>query len=172
VLVLTYSVTPQTPAGHKDHRLVLQQNDGELRTRRPRDVASPSSEFLLKISPQINGSKHLFLGTEEIPPGATIPKHKHHGEEEALFMQTGRAHVWLGNTEYDTEPGAVVFIPAETSISLKNIGTDNIRLLFVFSDPAFERMMRCASVPKGQPAPPMSRADVAPCYHHGDAELE
>lgn len=153
--------------------VVLQKNEGELRTRRPREnVASPSSDFLLKVSQKTNGSKHLLLGTEEIPPGAVIPKHRHHGEDEILLIQTGNAHVWLGDKEYDAEPGALVFIPAGTWISLKNSGKENISLVFVWNEPGFEEMMRCASVPKGQVAEPISREGVKACYHHGDAELE
>ena len=38
--------------------------------RRPRQgVASPTSNFMLKVSPKTNGSKHLLLATEEILPG-------------------------------------------------------------------------------------------------------
>jgi mannose-6-phosphate isomerase-like protein (cupin superfamily) len=163
--------TQATDEGAK--AVVLQKNEGELRTRRPREnVASPSSDFLLKVSQKINGSKHLLLGTEEIPPGAVIPKHRHHGEDEILLIQTGNAHVWLGDKEYDAEPGALVFIPAGTWISLKNSGKENISLVFVWNEPGFEEMMRCASVPKGQAAEPISRESVKACYHHGDAELE
>jgi mannose-6-phosphate isomerase-like protein (cupin superfamily) len=153
--------------------VVLQRNEGELRTRRPREgVASPSGDFLLKIGPKTNGSKHLLLFTEEIPPGAAIPKHKHHGEEEIILIQTGNAHVWLGDKEYDAKPGALVFIPAETWISLKNTGQENISAVAVWNEPGFEEMLRCGSVPKGQAAEPVSRDGVRDCYHHGDAELE
>ena len=89
-----------------------------------------------------------------------------------LLIQTGSAHVWLGDKEYDAQPGALVFIPAETWIGLKNTGKENIGLVFVWNEPGFEEMMRCASVPKGQVAPPISREGVKECYHHGDAELE
>jgi mannose-6-phosphate isomerase-like protein (cupin superfamily) len=127
---------------------------------------------MLKISPRINGSKHLLLGTEQIPPGAIIPKHRHHGEDEILLIETGSAHVWLGDKEYDAEPGALVFIPAGTWITLKNTGERNISLIFFWNEPGFEEMMRCASVPKGQESPPMSREEVNQCYRHGDAELD
>jgi len=75
----------------------------------------------LKIGPKTSGSKHLLLFTEEIPSGAVIPKHKHHSEDEILLTQTGTAHVWLGDKEYDAQPGALVFIPAETWISLARV---------------------------------------------------
>jgi uncharacterized cupin superfamily protein len=112
-----------------------------------------------------------LLFTEEVAPGAAIPKHKHHGEEEILLIQTGTAHVWLGDKEYDARAGALVFIPAETWISLKNTGTENISLVSVWNEPGFEEMLRCGSVPKGQVGEQISRDGVHDCYHHGDAEL-
>jgi mannose-6-phosphate isomerase-like protein (cupin superfamily) len=174
VLLCALCVPAQTPAPDGSGKsVVLQKNEGELRTRRPREgVASPSSEFLLKIGPKTSGSKHLLLFTEEVPPGAAIPKHKHHGEDEILLIQTGSAHVWLGGKEYDAQPGALVFIPSETWISLKNTGKENISLVSIWNEPGFEEMLRCGSVPKGQVAPPLSRDGVKECYQHGDAELE
>lgn len=152
--------------------VVLQQGEGEVRIRRPRQNPLPSSQFLVKVSPRTNGSKHMLVGSEEIQPGAVIPRHKHHGEEEILLLQTGNAHVWLGGKEYEARPGSLVFIPADTWVSLKNTGTENINLLFVFNEPGFEDMLLCASVPRGAPALPISNQEVAACYQHGDAELE
>jgi quercetin dioxygenase-like cupin family protein len=145
----------------------LQKNEGEPRTRRPRQgVASPASEFLLKIGPKTGGSKHLLVSTEEIPPGAPIPKHKHHGEDEILLIHTASAHVWLGDKKYDAQAGAFVFTPAETWISLKNASKESISLVSIWNEPGFEEMLRCGSVPKGQMAPPLSREGVKECYHH------
>jgi mannose-6-phosphate isomerase-like protein (cupin superfamily) len=174
VLLCALYLPAQTAAPGGDGKpAVLQKNDGELRTRRPREgVASPTSDFLLKIGPKTNGSKHLLVFTEEIAPGGVIPKHKHQGEDEILLIQTGSAHVWLGDKEYDAQPGALVFIPAGTWISLKNIGKENISLVAVWNEPGFEELLRCVSVPKGQVGEPMSREGVKECYHHGDAELE
>ena len=160
-----------TPAKNANP-VVRQKEEGELRTRRPRDVPMASSEFLIKVSPTTNGSKHLLVGAEEIPPGAMIPRHRHHGEEEILLIEAGNAHVWLGDKEYDAQPGALVFIPSGTWISLKNTGKENISLVFVFNEPSFEQMLLCASVPKGQAGKPLSKEEVKQCYEHGDAELE
>ena len=171
VWVLCLSVEG-APRGVGAQPAVLHKNDGELRTRRPREgVAMPSTEFLLKIGPKTNGSQHLLVFSEEMPPGAAIPRHRHHGEEEIILIQSGRAHVWLGEQEYDAEAGALVFIPADTWISLKNTGPDSLGLLAVWNEPGFEDMLRCGSVPTGKPAEPLSRDGVKDCYHHGDAEL-
>src|SRR5579864_4250234 len=145
VLLSALCVPAQTPALDASGKpIVLQKNEGQPRTRRPREgVASPSTDFLLKIGPKTSGSKHLLLFTEELRPGAMIPRHKHHGEEEILLIQTGSAHVWLGDKEYDAQPGAVVFIPAETWIGLKNTGKEDISVVAVWNEPGFEEMLRC-----------------------------
>jgi len=161
------------PAGQEAKPAVLQENEGEVRTRRPREgVALASAEFILKVGPKTNGSKHLLVLTEGLKPGAVIPKHRHHGEEEILLLQTGRAHVWLGDKEYDANAGSIVFIPAETWISLKNTGTTDISLVAVWNEPGFEEMLLCGSVPKGQTGDLLTLAEAGGCYHRGDAELD
>jgi hypothetical protein len=44
--------------------LLLERNDGELRTRRIRtdNKPVPAHQFMLKVSPKNNGSQHLVLG--------------------------------------------------------------------------------------------------------------
>src|ERR1043165_4860870 len=55
--------------------LLLEKDEGELRTRRIHtDASAPaSSQFMLKVSPKNNGSQHLIAGTEVVNPGATLP---------------------------------------------------------------------------------------------------
>ena len=78
--------------------LLLEKNEGELRTRRPRPKPSPASRFMLKADPKTNGSQHLVVGTEEIAPGASIPTHKHPIEDEILLIHSGEARVLLGES--------------------------------------------------------------------------
>jgi mannose-6-phosphate isomerase-like protein (cupin superfamily) len=152
--------------------VVLQKEEGELRTRRPRENFIPGKDFLLKISPKNNGSKHLVLGTEDIPPAGMIRKHRHHGQDEILLIQSGTAHIWLGGKEYDGQAGSVVFIPSETWVSLKNTGKEKLSVLFVFNEPGFEDTMRCGSVPSGQPALPISNDELKACAKLGHVEHE
>ena len=153
--------------------LVLEKNEGEARVRRPRGVLPiPTAEFILKVTPENSGSKHLVLGTEDIPPGGMIPKHKHLEQDEILLVQTGTAHVTLDDKEYDVHAGGTVFFPAQTWVSLKNIGTDTISLVFIFSSPGFEKNMRCGSVAAGQTAPPINTDELKACAHEGHVEYE
>src|SRR5215467_11871807 len=151
--------------------LVLEREQGEKRVRRPREKM-PRSEFILKVTPQNSGSQHLVLGTETIPSGGVIPKHRHLGQDEILFLQTGSARVSLNDQDYEVHAGGVVFFPLNTWVSLRNTGAAPIQLIFIFSAPGFDEYMRCSSVPEGQPAPPISLEEVSKCAHGGHVEYE
>jgi hypothetical protein len=50
--------------------------------------------------------------------------------------------------------------------SLKNIGTDNIRLVFIFSTPGFEKNLRCGSALVWEAAaPPIDTDELKACAH-------
>ena len=151
---------------------LLEKNEGELRTRRIHtDASAPaSSQFLLKVSPKNNGSEHLVAGTEVLPPGAALPKHRHLVQDEILLIHSGTAHVWLGDQERDLHAGGLVFIPANTWVSARNIGSEPISLTFVFSAPGFEDTMRCNSVPAGETPTPITPEQQKDCAHLGHAE--
>lgn len=173
VLLVAY-----TGHGQSEHRpvgqptssarpLLLEKNEGELRTRRPRPQPSPASQFMLKVGPRLNGSERLVVGTERIAPGASIPIHKHPSEDEVVLVHSGTAHVWLGDQERDLHAGGLVFIPADTWIGLKNTSHEALELTFVFSAPGFDDFQTCISVPAGQPAPPMTKEDLLHCEQAG-----
>ena len=153
--------------------LVLDREQGEKRVRRPREkMPNPTSEFILKVTPQNTGSQHLVLGTETIPPGGVIPKHRHLGQDEILFLQTGSARVSLNDQDYEVHAGGMVFFPLNTWVSLIKTGPAPIQLIFIFSAPGFDEYMRCSSVHEGQPAPPIPLDEVSRCAHEGHVEYE
>ena len=162
-----------TPSSEADAKpLLLERNEGELRTRRIHidNSATASSQFMLKVSPKNNGSQHLVAGTEEVAPGATLPKHRHLVQDEIVLVHSGTAHVWLGDQERDLHAGGLVFIPANTWVSLKNMGTEPMSLTFVFSAPGFEDTMRCNSVPAGEMPTQITPEQQRECAHLGHAE--
>jgi quercetin dioxygenase-like cupin family protein len=162
-----------TPSSETDAKpLLLERNEGELRTRRIHvdNSATASSQFMLKVSPKNNGSEHLVAGTEEVAPGATLPKHRHLLQDEIVLVHSGTAHVWLGDQERDLHAGGLVFIPANTWVSAKNISTEPVSLTFIFSAPGFEDTMRCNSVPAGETPTQITPEQQRECAHLGHAE--
>jgi len=152
--------------------LILEKDEGEKRVRRPRSRPVPAPGFIIKVDRVNGGSQHFYAGAEDIPPGGVIPFHRHHGQDEILVVQTGSGHAWLGDKERDVHAGAMIFIPSETWVSLKNTGTEPIRLAFIFSAPGFDESMRCSSVAAGEPAPPISDEEIDECQHKGHAEFK
>src|SRR6266576_2619285 len=164
------SVTPSSEISGKP--LLLERNEGELRTRRIHtDASSPaSSQFMLKVSPKNNGSQHLVAGTEELASGAILPRHRHLVQDEIVLIHSGTAHVWLGDQERDLHAGGLVFIPANTWVSGTNIGPEPISLTFIFSAPGFEETMRCNSVAAGEAPTQITPEQQKDCSHLGRAE--
>jgi quercetin dioxygenase-like cupin family protein len=139
--------------------LLLEKNEGERRIWRD----PPPGGFTLKVSPKNNGSQHLVMGTEDLAAGEDIPRHKHLGQDEIVFVQAGTLHVRLGDQERDLHAGGMAFIPASTWVSLKNNGSETVSMVFIFSAPGFEDHLRCVSVPEGEKPTP-----TAPEQHCND----
>ena len=143
--------------------LILEKNEGERRVWRPIEGAEgwlgQPAPFILKVDPQNGGSSHLVFVTEDLPPGGKIETHRHPGSDEILFLQNGMAKVILGDVVREVQGGATVFIPANTWVSVNNIGSDPIRLIAIFSAPGFEEYMRAESVREGEKVVPLSKAE-------------
>ena len=60
-----------------------------------------------------------------------------------------------------------MFIPANTWISAKNIGTEPVSLTFIFSAPGFEDTMRCNSVPGGETPTKITAEQQRECARRG-----
>ncbi len=149
----------------KGTALILEKNEGERRVWRPIEGATgwdaQPGPFILKVDRHNGGSSHLVFGTEDLPPGAKIDRHRHPGADEILLLQNGRARVSLGSRSREVHGGATVFIPANTWISVTNIGTDAVSCVFVFSALGFDDFMRAESVPEGRSVTPLTKAEDA-----------
>jgi quercetin dioxygenase-like cupin family protein len=112
----------------------------------------------------------LVVFTADLAPGGEIHAHRHPGADEILFLRTGTARVQLGDSVRDVHAGATVFIPANTWISIDNVGNDGIRLVTIFSAPGFEDFMRAGSVREGDKNAPLSSIenDQIEKMHSGD----
>ena len=141
--------------------LILEKNEGDRREWRVVEgyAGPPMEHFILKVDPQNGGSSHLVFGTEDLEPGGKIDMHRHPGADEILFLQNGTARVTLADSSKEVHGGATVFIPANTWISMTNIGSESIHFVFIFSAPGFEEYMRAESVREGEKNTPLSKAE-------------
>lgn len=105
----------------------------------------------LKVDPTNTGSRHMVLGSSDLPPGDAIGLHRHLQEDEIIVITRGTARVQLGKQIVTASAGSTVFIPQGTCIGVANVGADTLSNFFVFSSPGFERALRAVSSAPGEP---------------------
>ncbi|HEX6748508.1 MAG TPA: cupin domain-containing protein [Longimicrobium sp.] len=153
-----------SPGGSRSGGLILQPGEGERRVRRPRSgsaAAHLTTPFILKVDRRNGGSRELVMGYEDIAPGDAIPPHRHLHADEIIFVHRGSGVAGLGTRQTAVGTGATVYIPRDTRITLRNTGSVPLGIVFVFSRPGFEELMRANSVLEGQPAAPLSPREQA-----------
>lgn len=154
--------------------------DPELAAPRPAVIGPAQGErrflrggtasLLIKIDPITTGSRRMVLASSDLPPGDAIGVHRHLREDEIIMVTRGTAHVQLGKQHYTAGPGTTVFIPQGTCVALATVGRDTFSMVFVFSSPGFERVLREVSSPEGAPPKPVSPDERAAAFHRGHAE--
>jgi mannose-6-phosphate isomerase-like protein (cupin superfamily) len=155
---------PANPSTSSTAGLVLQESEGELRFRRPRDNSGPEGipTFTIKVDRQYGGSSSFFMGMENIPPGKKIRLHHHPHAEEILFVHRGTGIARLGSREVAVSAGATVYIPRNVSVGLRNTGTEPLSLVFIFPEPdGMSGQMRSGSVAEGEKVTPFTPEELA-----------
>jgi len=149
--------------------LILEENDGEHRLRRPQGPVGSESvpEFIIKVDKQNGGAEDFYVGYEVLKPGGMIPFHKHHNSEEVVILEEGGATVTVGDKRSVTGPHAIVFIPKETWVSVANTGKSPIHLYGLFSHQGFENFLRARSVRPGEPLTPLTPEELRRSIEEG-----
>jgi mannose-6-phosphate isomerase-like protein (cupin superfamily) len=97
------------------------------------------AQMTIKISQADHGIENLSFCTEDIVPGRKIRVHKHLENDEVVFIQSGAGIFTLGEKTIDVKTGTVVFVPRGVWHGLENSGTENIRMVFLYTPAGFEQ---------------------------------
>jgi unsaturated pyranuronate lyase len=65
-----------------------------------------------------------------IHPGATVPTHTHHDEDQVYFVATGTGYVVLDGVRTDVSAGDSVLIPLGTEHEITNTGSEPLDYVF------------------------------------------
>ncbi|HEX6434231.1 MAG TPA: cupin domain-containing protein [Gemmatimonadales bacterium] len=156
-----------TPELKRPRASVIGANEGERRVLR-----GGTAPLLIKVDPVTTGSRRMVMASSDLPPGDEIKVHRHLGEDEIIVVTRGTARVQLGKEQHTAGPGATVFIPQGTCIALANAGPDTFSMVFVFSSPGFERVLREVSSAAGAPPKPVTPEMRAAAFQRGHAEAD
>lgn len=107
-------------------------------------------EILLKVGPKSTGAAYMFVGSEDIPQGAGIPRHRHEVDEEILIIHRGEVIVELDDVPHRATAGSVVFLPPGTWIALRNEAPETATIMFVFPRGSVERCFEFVGVSPGE----------------------
>jgi len=84
-----------------------------------------------------------------------------------VLIEKGTIHARVGDRERDLHGGGLVFIPAFTWVTLKNVGDTTASIVAIFSAPGFEDHLRCESVPPNEKPAPISLVEEKACDRLG-----
>lgn len=154
--------------------LILADSQGERRLHRPPPgaLSNLAAPFILKVDRRNGGAPELVLFTEDIPPGQAIPPHRHPNADEILFIHAGTGVARVGDEDAMVSAGAMIYMPRNTSVRLRNTGSGPLRIVAIFSQPGYEEYMRDISVPEGQAAVPLSVAELTAIRARHRAHVE
>jgi oxalate decarboxylase/phosphoglucose isomerase-like protein (cupin superfamily) len=99
------------------------------------------------------------MGYEEIPPGQAVSR--------IGILDDGRLSCIVGlvpppgDRTASVGPGATIYIPQATRVTLRNTGSEPLAVAYFFSEPGYEEYLRDTSVPEGQVAPVLSGPELA-----------
>lgn len=142
VLVLSIAVTACTDGNDTGGRTSAAQSDpyvlrwdegGIFADRQGRTTR-------IKVSPE-TGSNHLAMGTQELPPGATILVHRHDRTEEILYVAEGEGTLVLGDRHLEIGPDTTVWAPPGTWHGAKNVDS-RMHVLWFVTPPGLDDFFR------------------------------
>jgi len=121
---------------------VLGPTDGE-------HMLNSSGEVVIKVDPT-RGSHDLSFGTQLVPPGLGIPRHRHAHWDEFIYVLDGRGIAILEDERVSVQKGSTIFIPKGSWHGFENPGT-NLFILWATTPTGQEEFFRAISSQPGEP---------------------
>ena len=88
------------------------------------------------VAPQTLGSEKLKVKITEYLPGYAHKLHIHPGQEEVIYVLTGKGITRTPEGEKEVGPGSVIFVPAGQPHTTWNLSeTDSLKVIVVKSPP-------------------------------------
>jgi quercetin dioxygenase-like cupin family protein len=88
--------------------------------------------------PGLTDAKGLLLVRVRMPPGKGHAFHRHPALEEIIYVITGSAEQWVGETSRFLGPGEIAHIPKDVVHGTYNAGDETLVFLAILSPATFE----------------------------------
>jgi quercetin dioxygenase-like cupin family protein len=80
-----------------------------------------------------------------VSPGDGPPLHVHKADDEAIYILEGEIDFRVGDEVHENRPGSFVFVPRGTPHTFQNVGSDDARMLLIFTPAGIERLFEGAA---------------------------
>jgi hypothetical protein len=107
------------------------------------------------------------MGSQRIPAVRSIALHIHEGEDEVLYVASGRAVAVVGSVEREVIAGSVMYVPQGAWHGLKAIEATEI--IWIVSPPNFARSLRDVQAAGGPSLPESRREEIARKHQQSDS---
>lgn len=77
----------------------------------------------------------MIFGIVTFPVGSNPGTHVHAGEEEIIYIISGKGETKVGGKAYPLEPGVGIFVEPGVEHGVKTLGNEPLVLVSVFSPP-------------------------------------
>ena len=74
------------------------------------------------VGPKANGAEHVRVGVTEYDPATPHMPHRHPGQEEVIWVLTGRGYTETKGEKIDLYPGKVAYIPGGVEHKTSAVG--------------------------------------------------
>ena len=110
----------------------------------PRVVDSAETEWEdhprfagIQMKALLTKSDNVFANVNivHVPPGSVVGWHTHTTQVETVYLLKGRAVLTIGMNESALTAGCIVAIPSGREHTLRNVGTEAVELLAIFTPP-------------------------------------
>ncbi len=112
-------------------------------------IAGRQAPVTLLVNKSVHKVNSISFCKEIIVSDDFIPVHKHGGEEELIYIQSGNGQFILGDNAIEVGSGSIAFVPRNEWHGLKNISSEPLIMLFNYSPAGFENYFREIGVPIG-----------------------
>lgn len=100
----------------------------------PKIIKLKGKDRYQRLLSDLSDTKGMKAGHMNLKPGESVGEHGTGAKEEAVIILKGKAEISVNSRDPLTvEENTIVYIPPETKHDVKNIGTENLKYVYVVS---------------------------------------
>lgn len=108
----------------------------------PAEQVSERGAVTWKALQGANGDEdtHLTLGVARVLKDQSLEAHRH-TQPETYYVLSGSGLVTIENKEFEVSADSMIYIPGDALHKINNYSDEELRILYLFSEPDFSKVI-------------------------------